>query len=216
MARQFTPNEFMSLGSALVTEADYPFTFACWFKVPNVTTNYMLMSTARIGNNLHFHTMYVAGSIAGDPVRVGARGGSTSANWAKTTSGYSANVWHHACGVFAANNDRRAYLDGGSKGTTATGRNPASIDQFYLGRYEAGIYLNGHIAEAAVWNVALDDAEIASLGKGFRPLLVRPASLLAYWSGLRFPDDTTKMNDFFGNNLTGTSTGESDHPRRIG
>lgn len=41
-------------------------------------------------------------------------------------------------------------------------------------------YFDGDIAEAAIWNVALSDAEIAMLAKGLSPLRVRPASLVSY------------------------------------
>jgi len=40
---------------------------------------------------------------------------------------------------------------------------------------------DGLIAEVGIWDVALTDAEIASLAKGFSPLLVRPQNLKGYW-----------------------------------
>jgi hypothetical protein len=42
-------------------------------------------------------------------------------------------------------------------------------------------YYSGRVAEAAIWSVALADAEIAALAAGVLPYRVRPGSLLAYW-----------------------------------
>jgi len=42
------------------------------------------------------------------------------------------------------------------------------------------LFLNGSIAEAAIWNAALTDAEIASLAAGFTPDQIRPQSLQFY------------------------------------
>jgi len=40
--------------------------------------------------------------------------------------------------------------------------------------------ITGTIAEPAIWNVALTDAEIASLAAGFTPDQIRPQSLQFY------------------------------------
>jgi len=103
---------------------------------------------------------------------------------AQTTTNASQDTWHHLCGVFAASDDRTAYLDGGNKGTDATDLSPDYVDLTAIGAFKdntPGEYCSGRIAEAAIWNVALTDAEVAILADGFSPLLVRPASLVAYW-----------------------------------
>ena len=41
-------------------------------------------------------------------------------------------------------------------------------------------YCDGSLAEAAIWNAALSDAEVAALATGVSPLLVRPGSLVFY------------------------------------
>ena len=48
--------------------------------------------------------------------------------------------------------------------------------------------MNGDLAHIAIWNVALTDAEIASLyngGIGLDPRYVRSANLVAYWPLIR-------------------------------
>lgn len=39
----------------------------------------------------------------------------------------------------------------------------------------------GLIAFPAIWNVALDDREVAALAAGIPPWMIRPASLVACW-----------------------------------
>ena len=57
--------------------------------------------------------------------------------------------------------------------------------------------MSGHIAEAAIWNVALTAAEVTVLAKGVSPLFIRRQNLVAYWPlyGLHSPE-----TDFSGNN----------------
>jgi hypothetical protein len=77
-----------------------------------------------------------------------------------------------------------------------------------------GLFLNGQIAEAAVWNVALSAAEIASLSKGFSPLLIRPASLVAYWPLIGRHDPEIDPVGRFDMTLTANPT-TAAHPRVI-
>ena len=49
---------------------------------------------------------------------------------------------------------------------------------YYAGTLQSS--MNGSIAEPAIWNVALTDAEIASLAAGFTPDQIRPQSLQFY------------------------------------
>ena len=54
----------------------------------------------------------------------------------------------------------------------------------------------GDLAEAAVWNVALTDAEVAALARGIHPFLIRPDALVAYWPilGRYSPEINLKSN----------------------
>ena len=67
--------------------------------------------------------------------------------------------------------------------------------------------MSGSIAEPAVWNVVLTDAEVAILGAGFSPLFVRPQNLVFY------PDLIRGLNDKVGGlTLTANGTVVSAHP----
>ncbi|MDH7453594.1 hypothetical protein QF205_11020 [Luteimonas composti] len=46
-------------------------------------------------------------------------------------------------------------------------------------------WLEGEIAERAIWNVALSAVEMAALGMGFRAFRIRPQNLVFYSPGIR-------------------------------
>ena len=71
--------------------------------------------------------------------------------------------------------------------------------------------MDGQIAEAAIWNVALTDGEIASLAKGFKPTRIRPQSLVFYAPLIRNLQDTRKGMALTNNNAATVAA----HPRVI-
>ncbi|MHC4156685.1 MAG: LamG-like jellyroll fold domain-containing protein [Planctomycetota bacterium] len=133
--------------------------------------------------------------------------------YAKSAIQTSADTFQHALAVWADVDDRRIYLNGGNKGTNPDTSEPISLDRTGLGvlyRSTPDNYLSGLLAEMAVWNVPLSDAEAAALAKGFSPLLIRPGNLVAYWPLIR------GLNDRVGGyNLTASGTIVSPHPRVI-
>jgi hypothetical protein len=158
-----------------------PLTVACWFR-PAASPAGSTLSFMQLGNSAAQKLFLLGQSTAG--VIVQAYDGTTAGS-ATTTAQPTAAVWSHAAGVFASNSDRRVYLNGGNKSTDATATTPTGIDKLDLGAY---VYSGGHIlffdgdlAEAGIWNVALDDFDVASLAAGLSPLLVRPSALVGYW-----------------------------------
>lgn len=128
--------------------------------------------------------------------------------------GVSATTQQTGAAVLASTTSRTPYLDG-TAGTTNTQTNNVGTgqDRLTLATYLSGSspqeLLNGRLADAAVWNVALSADEIASLAKGFKPTRVRPQSLVFYAPLIR------DLNDLRGalpltNNNSATVT---DHPR---
>lgn len=174
-----------------------PCSMACWFWTDDDTINQGLITLNSVIAQYNGLWMYARGADTGDPVAArGYLGGSSGQ--AESTSGFSTSTWHHACAIFAAADDHAAYIDGGSKGTDSTwfgGNN--SFDNtcagalYYWGAANPTIAspMSGRIAEAAIWNVALSDAEVAMLGAGFCPLFVKPENLVGYWPLIRDTDD---------------------------
>jgi len=171
-------NQRLTPASTPVTAA--PLTMACWFRPANTTSAGALI-TLTDSAGVQYFTLYADGNSAGDRVRiyVAGSGGSPTVS---TTSGFSANVWNHACAVEAATNSRTVYLNGGNSANNALNTVPQSITNFNIGSFLAvsGNFLNGQIAEVGIWNAALTAAEVASLAKGMTCDKVRPQSLVFY------------------------------------
>lgn len=141
-----------------------PFTLACWFRSGSAALGQTLLWVGDKDQALSFWQLEARGDVAGDPVRAAAVSGSLAV--AATTTGYSVNTWHHAAAVFASATDRRAFIDGGGKGTDTTSRAPTGSDRISLGRSgdsSPSSYLEGRIAEARLYNRALSDAEVLAL-----------------------------------------------------
>ena len=172
------------LYTATVPVAAPALTLAAWFKS---TSDAIAQTIACIGDhdtsNLHVGNMAAMGSVAGDPIQAQTR--SAAANgWANTSSGFDANVWTHACCVFAATNSRSAYINGGSGNTTTTDVATITADELSVGVKTRDIpqaYFSGRLAHLAVWNVALSEVNIAALAAGADPSGVDADHLVAYW-----------------------------------
>ena len=166
-----------------------PLTLACWFNVANITTGYTLLDIADRSVSYRYFSLRARGDLAGD--HVGLSVNDTTPDDVYTTTSYSANTWHHACGVMAATDDRRVYLDAGGKATSAASISPGpAVNTVTLARSgDSTPYglLDGLLAEVSIWNVALTDVEVQVLARGFSPLLVRPQGLIRYWRLIRDP-----------------------------
>lgn len=184
MACEFDGTNWLRRAQAVITTV--PYTMACWFRDHQNTTADVLIAFANSGsgNNL---SLKARGNAVGDPVglRILGAGGINIV----TTTGFTVNQWHHACALSAATNSHAVYIDGGSKGTSVVNVVPdAGMDRTAIGVGEAAATfgpLDGEVAEAAVWDAALTDAEVAVLATGIRPIMVRPQSIVAYWPLVR-------------------------------
>jgi hypothetical protein len=70
--------------------------------------------------------------------------------------------------------------------------------------------MSGRIAEVAIWNAALTDAEVAALASGVRAWMLRPANLKVYaplW-GVGSPEPDYSGNAF---HFTVTGAAQADH-----
>ena len=211
MAANLPTNTHYEVASAVVTA--YPVTMACWFYVSSTTANRTLMD---LGSTSGAHGQLLSVNSSGQ-INWESRTANSASN-VQTTATYSANTWHHACGMGAGTNDRRVFLDGGNKVTEGVLSRifNAGIDRTLIGRRlrtnVASAPLTGRIAECAIWNVALSDDEVASLGEGYRADLIRPESLVLYAPLIREVIDTVGANTL--TTVGGTPT-VIEHPRRI-
>jgi len=214
MARDFDNNTANNLSVDVAAVAVAPLTMACWFRcdLSNSVDGLMWVGDKDVAD--HFWVLFADGGVAGDPVRMRAIAGGT-AQTASTSTGFTAGVWHHACGVEASATSRSAYIDGGSKATNTTSVSPANADRTAIGLFNdstpSGPH-DGRIAEAGIWDVALTDAEVKTLADGVSPLNVRPANLIAYWPlhGNRSPEPNLAGDPALNLTIAGT-VAQADH-----
>jgi hypothetical protein len=210
MSRLFDDVGSTTLDSAVVPITDYPFTIACWFKSDDITINqtlYEISNSSDIGNRFR---LSARGDLAGDPIRFNMKDGITIRN-ADSTTGFSANTWTHACAVGRSATSRDVYINGGDKGSntgagTPTGLNGVSVG----GTADLASFMSGNIAEIAVWNIALTDAEVALLTTRISAFLMHPESLVSYCRLIGTP--TEEPDIILGFGLVDHGTTIADHP----
>jgi hypothetical protein len=156
---------------------------ACWFVEATLGTDQVLVSIGASANDVNRHNLSLA---SGSNTVVAFTAGSGSNGSAFTTASIAANTWLHAAAVFTSATARAAYLGGGNKGVNATNLTPAGLDQVRVGVRSGATpgtgYLDGLVAEAAIWSDALTDADIAALAsRAVTPRDVRRDALVGYW-----------------------------------
>ena len=105
----------------------------------------------------------------------------TNSGAATTAASVSANTWVHIAGVWASLSSRSVYLNGANKVTNTTTVNSLTTGYTFIGG--DNVYpnpCNGLIAFAGIWNIALSDADIASLAAGAAPWKVHPEALVGF------------------------------------
>lgn len=203
MARTFNGSTQYLEGTGAVLNA-LPCTMACWFRAANITVDLTVCSLGTLGSNSRAG-LFLMGSVAGDYVSPRVTNSAGTAAGANTTTGYSANVWTHAAGVFVNNSLRHAYINGGSKGSNTTTIDPApsgwnrTLVAARRNSTSAGIIMNGALAEVGYWSTDLSDDEVAMLAAGYSPLFVRPDKLVAYYPLFGRAGATNGEEDWAGN-----------------
>lgn len=212
--------EYLGYGGAV---AGLPLAMACFFNTDDLTIEQVLISISDASVQADYHRLVLSGSLGGDPIRAQSCVAPLCVV-ATTTSGYSANTWHHACALFVSATDRRVFIDGGSKGTDINSKSPSNLDVTTIGyvRASAGHHpFSGMIAEAAIWDLSAwpgatdsDKADnfekiLPSLAKVYTPEHY-PLGRVAYWNLVRELKDSVG-----GYNLTANGTVVATHPRII-
>jgi hypothetical protein len=130
--------------------------------------------------------------------------------YAQIASSVLVGTEHHVCVTYDSIS-LRIYMDGVLESTTAaSAQNLGNDPSVYILSYGGSAYFeDSTLSEVAVWNAALTDGEVLSLGKRFSPLFVRPASRVLYASLLG------NIFDWHGRALTTVGTTNVQHPRMI-
>ncbi|MDD4924807.1 MAG: LamG domain-containing protein, partial [Dehalococcoidales bacterium] len=213
-------SEYLSVSSGAVT--DYPFTMAAWVWSNDLPasgfTSYPIISLTDVDDGYDR-----------DHISIYANNGAprfdafTATNWDATGRAYSpdsasnlaSSTWYHVCGVFASGSSRIVYTNGGFATSNTTSLTPNTRDTTSIAaRVNSGgpsSYLSATVAEAAIWNVALTNAQCSQLAAGAFPDEVQAGNLQGYWPLYSISDITDKAGD---SDMTAynTPTSASRHP----
>ena len=169
--------------TATLSLSDFPFTLACWFRASDSGDQQTLVGIQNLLNG-HRSNLFAASQIVNDPIVAATTVGGSVAQVQSTTP-FTNNTWHHACGVFVSDSSRTVYLDAGGSATTTTtlaptfGSSTVGVGARHNGT-SWGLFAQADIAEVGIWSAALTQQEIESLSRGYTCDKVRPQSLVFY------------------------------------
>lgn len=193
MARLFDETQQEYLANIGFT-IGYPFAMVCWYDKTAPDASHCLMSVADKDVIDQQHRLYSRSEANNYSLAANSYDGIE--RMAVTTSGGSSG---YACGIWVANNDRRAFYNGANKGVNTDAVNIVGIDNIKIGTTADSTqihWMSGLIAEAAIYDLSVwpgatdsDKADnfekiLPSLAKGFSPLFF-PLGLVAYWPLIR-------------------------------
>lgn len=182
MARLFddAATEYLELGQAVLT--DEPISQLAWINLDALPDDAAIISLNRGVGGHRFFDLRIAS--ADSTVRAAAQA-LAGQSQASSTAAIGLGAWHHICAVFAADNDRRAYLDGGNKGTEATARAVDNIAFTNIGRNrQRGDYVSGIVAEAVILRIAVTDYQVWLHAQGVPAPIVWPGWAIAAYCPL--------------------------------
>lgn len=179
MARSFDGStQYLSHAAAPI--AGVPLSMAGWcFKTDAGVSGSMLS----IGNSATAARFSMSYSSLEDTIAA-AESDAEGTDFATSSGAGANNAWIHCAAVFRSATSRDAYRDGANKGSNTGTNTPLSLDRMFIGQHAnsgAGVFFPGYLAEVGLWNIALSDADIADLAKGYPPPAVRRDGLVAYW-----------------------------------
>ena len=207
MAREFDAAVPEYLESSTSPISDEPYTFACWFNPDSTATGLLVgihdISSSSFSGNVIYVQAEVNGKLAGYIETSGIT----------STASYTSNTWQHAVFAVSSSDSLNLWLNGTKRTKTVTSRGVTGIDgiNIAIADWNAGQArkYDGSIAEAAMWNTQLTDAEVAVLAAGYSASLVKPQNLKAYYKLLRGNDNNFLVSHNF--TLQGTPT-DDIHP----
>lgn len=201
--------------------AQYPISVACRFKTPTTSGGYQRIQSWGNSSYLIVPCSLLLNYPSAGYVSCQSYYGTGAAyNVFPSISSYSTTNWNSVVGI--AYPTATTILLNGVQGEVSVHRENndqlIGVNYFSVGYMYGynGQYFSGQVAELGVWNCALDLYDTLALNSGVSPLLVRPASLIAYYPfGGAFPQNG---NSFFKNAYNLTASGSPtyvDHPNTV-
>ena len=189
MAYEFTAasSRYLRVADTATLDVTGALTLSVWLKhtgnYPSVVSGVLAKFTGPTNQRSYAITITTAGFVQ---VPISANG---VTNYVTTGSTAVGTNWRHIAFTYSPSSRTEIFLDGASNAN----RTDSVIGSIFSGSADLWIgvtaslsatpinfYLDGLIAEAAIYNAALTAAEIASLAKGMTCDKVRPQSLVFY------------------------------------
>lgn len=148
----------------------YPFSIVAWLRVPNTISLTSLMGLSSTSTGARCDVYFAGDSTKEALVKTTIASGSGSAF---STIPMVPGKWHHLSAVFASDNERRIYVDGGNVGINNDNLPISDLDFFYLGNLFGFEFVD--VAEFSVIRAAVSAEQAASFANG-APILASPYS----------------------------------------
>lgn len=166
-------NQYISAGSAPVTTAPLTMSFIC-----KLTSTSVQSFMGKIGSTANDSGWYF--QTASSQTSWAFVGTNASSYPSAEVTGLDTS-WNRISGTAASSTSRYCFKNTTKSTQNTTSIVPSSIDRVLVGSASTATFMhNGDLADFAIWNVELTDAEIASLSKGFKASRIRPQSLVFY------------------------------------
>ena len=204
-------SQYVDIPSAVFTAA--PFTICYWFdNLPGGDSIPFWVGTASPG------TDYVQFEYSSSGIRFRAQDSGGGSN-TDSTPGPADNTWNHVCGVAAASDDRKLYVNGQFISQSTVSKVPSGLSHTAIGANlnSPSFYSDANMDDVRVYNRALSPAEIKRLYNLGGTMHVNTSNvgnndtlkngLVGYWS---FEDTTmagTKVYDQSGQGNDGVLIG---------
>lgn len=206
MARSFNGSQYLSKSIGALLSA-WPITIYCQSKSTNTSATqmafiYQQLSPSNFGQGLAF--------LSGTSHAFVRTGGGNYVNG----GAYSSGVWYSRQGRSRADADFDINVDNTVTAGAGSVTYLAAADYVFVGARDNGSItqpLTGDVANVAIWDVALSDAECKSLNAGFSPRRIRPANL-RLWA----PLVRETIAPVGGGTWNDAGAGVSAHPRSYG
>ena len=208
-------NVFQSSNPPVTTT---PLTLACWYKPASVAHSSQMLINLRVAaeNTAHRYSIEITTDKLWALVRDATQFGLANI----LTPSMVVNTWYHCVGIFTSSTLRRAVLDGdwANSATDSNNRSPDPSDQIQIGRrHNVNTPVDGSIEDVAIWNAALNQADVELLATGVSPTRVKRQNL-KYYPQFRLGDSNGDEIDLIAGlptPQTGTFTIDESPPKVV-
>lgn len=213
MSRAFVRANSDYLNFASAPASGTPLTIACWAQRDLDATALVLAAIGVNDTSGNYHHIEI--NTDGRCRARTSNNGSNVSAFSGSGSGVALDTWAHFAGVFTSATSRAAFINGGSKGTNSSSSTPTgTFNGVAIGRTMAGTrnYHSGLLAEVAIWDIALSDAEVATLATGVKANTVQSGNLVFYAPILGNDSPEPELVTSGSVTVNGTTAEPSDHP----